>query len=340
MKGFFAAGKECHMERPKRYDPRTTEPQLAQEWEREYLYRFDLDRPDPVFAIDTPPPSVSGNLHMGNVYSYCHTDFIARFRRMRGDNVFYPMGFDDNGLPSERLVEREMGVTARDVGRQEFIRACLRVTGEAAEEYRAVWRRLGLSVDWSHTYHTIDDSSRRTAQSAFLRLLGEGRAYRREAPVIWCPECRTAIAQAEADDLERETEFITIPFRTADGKVVPVATTRPELLSACVAVFVNPGDERFTDVVGREVSVPLTGQGVTVLADGRAEPDKGTGAVMCCTFGDSTDIEWWYEYGLPLKAIVTPDGHLSAGSGPGGGLPIAEARRQTIATAAGAGEIL
>jgi valyl-tRNA synthetase len=328
------------MARPTRYDPKTAEPRIAEMWARHQIYQFNRGAWGAVYAIDTPPPSVSGNLHMGNVYSYCHTDFIARYRRMRGDNVFYPMGFDDNGLPSERLVERELGIRATEVGRREFIDACLRTTRAFAEQYRTVWQRLGLSVDWSYTYHTIDTVSRRTAQAAFLRLLREGRAYQREAPVIWCPECRTAIAQAEVDDLDRTTQFVTLPFRTAHGHELPVATTRPELLPACVAVFVHPGDERYREFVGQEVRAPMTGETVTVLTDERAQSDQGTGAVMCCTFGDSTDIEWWYEYDLPLKSILTEDGRLAAGTGPLQGLTVAEARERVIRTAEETGDLL
>ncbi len=328
------------MSKPPRYEPRLAEPEIAASWARRDVYAFHRGSAEAVYAIDTPPPSVSGNLHLGNVYSYSHTDFIARYRRMRGENVFYPMGFDDNGLPSERLVERELGITPADVGRKEFIEACLQTTRTFAERYRAVWERLGLSIDWKYTYHTIDADARRAAQAAFLALMRDDSAYRREAPVIWCPLCRTAIAQAEVDDLDRETEFVTLSFRTLAGRELPVATTRPELLPACVAVFVHPGDERYAAFVGQSVTVPLTGESVAVYTDQKAQPDKGTGAVMCCTFGDPTDIEWWYERNLPLKPILTPEGRLGSSAGNLSGLEVADARRRAIEGAQDTGLLL
>src|SRR5438477_1611540 len=222
------------MELPKRYDPNSVEPRLQAFWQEEGVYHFALDDPRPVYSIDTPPPTVSGFLHLGHVYSYSHTDFVARFRRMRGRNVFYPMGYDDNGLPTERLVERRLGITAAEVGRRPFIQACLDVGEEAEREYQALWRRLGLSVDWRYTYRTIDEPSRRTSQFSFLDLNSRGLAYRRRAPTIWCPECRTAIAQAELADLEREGLFVTLAFTLENGDTLSIATTWPELLPACV----------------------------------------------------------------------------------------------------------
>ena len=189
---------------------------------------------------------MSGHLHLGHVYSYSHTDFLARYARMRGYNVFYPMGFDDNGLPTERLVEKTRGVRAPEIGRAAFIQQCLEVSEEAERDYRALWSRLGLSIDWRYTYRTIDERSRRTSQWSFLDLYRKGLAYRQEAPAIWCPECQTAIAQAELNDLERETTFYTLAFTLEDGATLPIATTRPELLPACVAIFVHPDDARYS----------------------------------------------------------------------------------------------
>ncbi|MSP13220.1 MAG: valine--tRNA ligase [Chloroflexi bacterium] len=319
----------------KNFDPHTAETRLQQAWLDEGVYHFTPGAPK-VYAIDTPPPTVSGFLHLGHVYSYSQTDFMARFWRMRGYNVFYPMGYDDNGLPTERLVERQLGITATQVGRQAFIEKCLQVSEEAEKEYQALWQRLGLSIDWRYSYRTIDTLSRRTSQLSFLDLYHKGLVYRRQAPAIWCPECRTAIAQAEVNDLDRESEFVTLPFRLrGDGEIVPIATTRPELLPACVAVFVHPGDARFRHLVGRQVQVPLFGLEVPILEDARADPAKGTGAVMCCTFGDTTDVEWWYEHHLPLRAIIGRDGRLTEGAGLLAGLPVAEARRRVVAALAG-----
>jgi valyl-tRNA synthetase len=287
-----------------------------------------LQAQGPVYSIDTPPPTVSGHLHLGHVYSYSQTDFMARFWRMNGHDVFYPMGYDDNGLPTERLVERRLGIKDSEVGREAFIEACLKVSEEEETSYEALWRRLGLSIDWRYTYRTIDERSRRISQLSFLDLHRKGLTYRQEAPTIWCPECHTAIAQADLADLERDGVLVTLAFRLEGGEALLIATTRPELLPACVAVFVHPEDERFRELVGRQVMVPLFGQHVPVLEDPAADPEKGTGAVMCCTFGDATDVQWWYAHGLPLKAVIGPDGQLTEAAGGFAGLRVLEARQQ------------
>jgi len=323
----------------KQYDPRTAELALQADWDATGLHHFGADDDRLVYAIDTPPPSVSGHLHLGHVYSYAHADFFARFRRMNGDNVFYPMGFDDNGLPTERLVERLRGVRAADIGRAAFIRECLAV-GEAAErDYEALWRRLGLSIDWRYTYRTIDEESRRVAQWGFLDLLRRGLAYRQQSPTIWCPECRTAIAQAELNDLERQTTFYTLTFGLDEG-TLPIATTRPELLPACVAVFVHPDDARYRDLIGRRALVPFFGQDVPILADPAADPRKGTGAVMCCTFGDTADVAWWRAHNLPLIEAIDRDGRLTDAAAPFAGLTTDAARREIAAALARRGLLL
>jgi valyl-tRNA synthetase len=312
----------------RRYHPHDVEPRLQALWQEAGIYDFDPGAEGPVYSIDTPPPTVSGHLHLGHVYSYSQTDFMARFWRMNGHQVFYPMGYDDNGLPTERLVERRLGIRASDVGRRAFIESCLEVSAEEERNYEALWRRLGLSIDWRYTYRTIDERSRRISQLSFLDLYRKGLAYHREAPSIWCPECRTAIAQAELDDLEGESTFVTLAFRLENGDTLPIATTRPELLPACVAVFVHPDDGRFRALVGQRATVPLFGHRVPLLADPGADPEKGTGAVMCCTFGDTADVEWWHTHGLPLRVVVGGDGRLTEAAGDFAGLPVAEARRQ------------
>lgn len=314
----------------KRYNPNTAEPELQAFWQQAGTYHFSLEANGPVYSIDTPPPTVSGNLHLGHTYSYSHTDFIARFWRMNGYNVFYPMGFDDNGLPTEKLVEKRMHITASEVGRSTFIQKCLEVSEEVEKDYQALWQRLGLSIDWRYSYRTIDDLSRRTAQFSFLELYRKGLAYRGEAPAIWCPECRTSIAQAELNDLERESEFTTLAFRLENGETLPIATTRPELLPACVAVFVHPNDARYEKLIGQQTTVPLFGFEVPILADVKADPEKGTGAVMCCTFGDVTDVEWWYKYHLPLKIAIERDGTMTRLAGEFAGLSVKEARHRIV----------
>jgi valyl-tRNA synthetase len=319
------------MSLPKRYDPGTAEPALRDFWQSAGIYHFRREDERPIYSIDTPPLTASGNLHLGHVYSYSHTDFMARFWRMNGYTVFYPMGYDDNGLPTERLVEKRMGITAPQVGRAAFIEKCLEVSEGVEKDYQAIWQRLGLSVDWRYGYRTIDEWSRKTSQWSFLDLYKKGLAYRREAPTIWCSECRTAIAQAELNDLERESEFVTLAFTLENGAALPIATTRPELLPACVAVFVHPNDTRYAGLIGSQVTVPLLNFTVPLLADSKADPEKGTGAVMCCTFGDVTDVEWWYTHKLPLKVIIGPDGRMTGAAGEFAGLSTKEARTRIVA---------
>lgn len=316
---------------PKHYLPNEIEPRLMASWQEAGIYEFKPTPGRAVYSIDTPPPTVSGHLHLGHTFSYTHTDLFARFWRMRGRAVFYPMGFDDNGLPIERLVERQTGLRAVDVGRKVFIEKCHELIQDTEQEYRSLWQRLGLSIDWRYTYRTIDACSWKTSQQSFLDLYRKGLVYRQQAPTLWCPECRTAIAQADVDDLARISEFYTLDFRLPDGKTLPIATTRPELLPACVAIFIHPDDGRFTGLEGKEASVPIFGQKVPILVDALANPEKGTGAVMCCTFGDATDKEWWYTHRLPLVEAIGRDGRLTSAAGAFTGLPVTEARRQIVA---------
>ena len=311
----------------KKYDSTSMELRLAQFWAEQEVYHFDKESSAPIYSIDTPPPTVSGNLHLGHIYSYSHTDFIARFWRMNGYNVFYPMGFDDNGLPTERMVEKKLNLRANELDQKDFIDQCLRISTQVKADYRALWQRLGLSIDWRYTYSTIDELSRRTSQLSFIDLYHKGLVYRKESPAIWCPECGTAIAQADLNDLERRTEFVTLKFYLEDHRYIPIATTRPELLPACVAVFVNPRDERYHQFIGCEVSVPLFGQRVSVLMDEGVSPDKGTGAVMCCTFGDTVDVGWWQEHRLGLINAIDRQGHLTSAAQEFAGLSTLQARQ-------------
>lgn len=317
------------MSLPKRYNPRTSEPQMQEHWEKTGVYRFARGQ-GPVYSIDTPPATVSGHLHLGHVYSYSHPDFMARFWRMNGYNVFYPMGYDDNGLPTGRLVEKLTSLTARQMGRAEFAAQCEAIGAQYGAEYEALWKRLGLSVDWRHTYRTIEARAQRISQHSFLDLYERGLIERRQAPAIWCPECGTAIAQAELDDLERQTRFYALAFKLADGTTLPIATTRPELLPACVAIFVHPDDARYRSLAGSHARVPLFGQEVPILADPAADPEKGTGAVMCCTFGDATDVAWWYTHELPLVQAIDAQGHLTEAAGAYSGLAVREGRQRIV----------
>ncbi len=324
-----------------KYNPQEAESRIAAAWQANLVNAFDRDSDKPVYSIDTPPATVSGRLHLGHVYSYCQTDFMARFWRMNGYNVFYPMGYDDNGLPTDRLVQKTTKITPEQVGRKAYIEACLAFSQEAEADYQALWQRLGLSVDWRYTYRTIDALSRRTSQASFIDLYQKGLVYQKKAPVIWCPECRTAIAQADLDDLDRQSEFVTLPFPAETGEErLLIATTRPELLPACVAVFVHPADGRYQDWIGQMVRVPLFGQTVPVLADEKADPGKGTGAVMCCTFGDTVDVEWWHRHHLPLISAIDREGKMTQAAGEYAGLSIKNARAAIIRALDQKGEVL
>ncbi|MEV4677842.1 MULTISPECIES: valine--tRNA ligase [Actinomadura] len=302
-------------------------------WEDEGVYRFDRTRPrGEVYSIDTPPPTVSGSLHVGHVFSYTHTDTVARFHRMRGRAVFYPMGWDDNGLPTERRVQNHFGVRCDPslpydpdfeppakpdpkrqlpVSRRNFIELCERLTEVDEKAFEEMWRQVGLSVDWNHLYTTIGDVSRTASQRAFLRNLARGEAYVSEAPTLWDVTFRTAVAQAELEDREHPGAFYRIRFH-GDERPVYIETTRPELLPACVALVAHPDDERYQELFGTTVRTPLFGVEVPVLAHRLAEPDKGSGIAMICTFGDVTDVTWWRELDLPTRAIVDWDGRLAA----------------------------
>jgi valyl-tRNA synthetase len=322
-------------------------------WEHDGVYRFD--RPGSranVYSIDTPPPTVSGSLHVGHVFSYTHTDLIARFQRMRGKAVFYPMGWDDNGLPTERRVQNYFGVRCDpslpyvpdfrppaapgkqpvSISRPNFIELCDRLTAEDEKAFEHLWKLLGLSVDWSMTYATINQRARRVSQVAFLRLLSRGLAYQIEAPTLWDVDFRTAVAQAELEDREVPGAYYRVAFaiagdasggteegrlsrgpdsvRSGPRRTVEIETTRPELIPACVALVAHPDDVRYQPLFGTEVLTPLFGVRVPIKAHALADPQKGSGIAMICTFGDITDVTWWRELNLPVRAVIQPDGTL------------------------------
>lgn len=265
---------------------------------------------------------------------------------MRGERVFYPMGFDDNGLPTERFAEKTLQRKAAEMDRHEFIEHCLELIAQTEDRFESLWRRLGLSIDWQYRYSTISPEAQRISQWSFIQLYEAGRAYAQLAPTLWCPECQTAIAQAEIDDARRPTQFSTLAFRLQDGSILPIATTRPELLPACVAIFVHPADARYAHLIGITASIESTAFSqksrieVPILADELADPTKGSGAVMCCTFGDSTDVRWWRTHQLPLLTAIERNGHMTALAGPCAGLPITEARERTLQHLADEGLIL
>lgn len=288
-----------------RYDPKEVEAKLRKFWEKEQVYKFKPDSTR-IYSIDTPPPTVSGFIHIGHVFSYSQADFVARFKRMQGFGVFYPFGFDNNGIPTELLVEKNYNTTAEKEGREKFVKMVNQETKKYEETYKEIWSEIGISVDWSLLYTTISDSVQKMSQLSFLELNKMGRVYRKETPTMWCPKEGTALSQMELKDKVLKSKFLTIRF----SKDVVIATTRPELLPGCVAIFVNPSDERNKRLVGKKVNVPIFGQEVEVLADSRVDPSKGTGVVMCCTFGDLTDIEWYKAYNLELRIVISEKGEM------------------------------
>jgi valyl-tRNA synthetase len=308
------------------------EERWSRKWQEEGTYAFDRskDRAD-VYAIDTPPPTVSGSLHVGHVFSFTHTDLVARYQRMRGKAVFFPIGWDDNGLPTERRVQNLFGVSCDPslpydpsfqppakpnpkrpvpISRRNFVELCTQQTLEDERSYEELWRRLGLSYDWSYQYSTIGDTARVTSQRAFLRNLARGEAYAAQAPSLWDVTFRTAVAQAELEDREIDGAYHRITFASANGSLVEVDTTRPELLPACVALVCHPGDTRYAELVGQTVTTAVFGAEVPVHAHPLADPAKGTGLVMVCTFGDLTDVTWWRDLRLDTRVVVGRDGRF------------------------------
>jgi len=320
------------------------EDKWAPVWENEGTYRFDrqkalTDGSDGVFSVDTPPPTASGSLHIGHVFSYTHMDLVTRFQRMRGKDIFYPMGWDDNGLPTERRVQNYYGVRCDPtlpydesfeppqhggegkstkaaaqlpISRRNFVELCETLTAEDEKQFEDLWRQLGLSVDWNLTYRTIGDDAQRAAQRAFLRNLDRGEAYQDYAPTLWDVTFRTAVAQAELEDKEQPAAYHRLAFHKTEGDDIHIETTRPELLPACVALVAHPDDERYRHLFGTMVTTPIFGVEVPILAHHLAQQDKGSGIAMICTFGDVTDVVWWRELDLPNRTIIGADGRIIA----------------------------
>jgi len=321
---------------PNNYDHLKTEAQWNEHWQNNDIYRWNPDVPrNQTFVVDTPPPTVSGSLHIGHVYSYAQTDFQVRFQRMQGKNIYYPMGWDDNGLPTERRVqnvfhircdanipynpdwkpEKAEGKQAKKqevekVSRQNFIEACHLVTAEDEKAFERLWRKLGLSVDWHETYATIDDHCRKISQLSFLDLVEKGKVIHSEAITMWDIDLQTAVAQAEVEDREVNGAFYDLRFGVQEGGEFIISTTRPELLAACIAVAAHPEDKRYQPYFGKTAITPLFFAPVPIVASEHADPEKGSGILMICTFGDIADVEWWRASNLPLKQILGLDGRL------------------------------
>lgn len=314
----------------KKYDSLVKEEKWLNYWKKNKIYEFKPDYRE-VYSIDTPPPTVNGKIHIGHIFSYSQAEMIARYKRSRGYNVFYPFGFDDNGLPSERLVEKEQKKKAHEIGRESFSKLCYETTNKYEEEFQDLFSKLGVSTDWSMCYKTVSSSTIKISQNSFLDLIEKGHCYHKESPALWCNECLTSIAQAELETKTIRTTFNYVNFKTVeDNEIFTIATTRPELLPAIVCVFVNPDDDKNNHLIGKTAHIPVIDVNVPIIGDEKVAIDKGTGIVMCCTFGDQADIEWWKKYNLPLKYIFTDDGRIMDSVPNYGGLKIKEARKQIV----------
>jgi valyl-tRNA synthetase len=313
------------------YKPEQIEEKWQDRWVEEKTYAYQREDGQEVFSIDTPPPTVSGNLHFGHVYGNTLADFKARFERMNGKKVYYPFGYDDNGIASERLTERELGIEHQNFSRREFQEKCREVCQEYEDKFTEEMQSLAFSMDWDNTYKTIEPRVQRISQLSFIELYENDREYRKKAPAIWCPDCETAISQVEMEDEEKDSHFndIEFPLATGHGSVV-ISTTRPELLPACVAIFVHPEDDSNEHLVGEKAEVPLFGHEVPILEDERVDMETGSGVVMCCTFGDQTDIEWYQAHDLPLKVAIDESGTMTDEAGEYEGLTTHEAREEIV----------
>jgi valyl-tRNA synthetase len=349
------------------YDPAEAEPRWQEYWLEEGTYSYDdeIEDPDTAYAIDTPPPTVSGSLHMGHLYGSTLQDFAARFHRMDREDTFFPFGYDDNGIASERLTERELDIRHQDYSRREFQAKCREVCSDYEEEFTEKMQALGMSIDWDRTYKTIEPRVQRISQLSFIDLYEQGREYRQKAPAIWCPDCETAISQVEMEDAERDSAFNDVAFElieaggepdadavaeaaeerpyappTEPGDDLVISTTRPELLPACVAMFVHPDDGANAHLVGGTARVPLFGHEVPIYEDDRVDLETGTGLVMCCTFGDQTDIEWYQAHDLDLRVAIDASGTMTDIAEAYEGQSTEEARERIIEDLDDAGRLL
>lgn len=314
----------------KRFNFIEKEKELQQFWEDEKIYQFDPTAKNR-YMIDTPPPTISGNIHLGHAFSYIQTDVIARHQRMMGKSVFYPFGYDDNGLPTEKYVQRESKVKLNEISRADFTKLCNEKTFEMKNIYRDIFKGLGISADFVNTYSSYSQNTQKISQQSFIELYNKGHIERRNSASLWCPECRTAIAQSEIDTVELPSAMNYITFKIKDNdEVLKIATTRPELLSACVCVFVHPDDKERSLLVGKTAISPLYEKEVPIIANPDVDMEKGTGAVMCCTFGDEADAKWQKQFGLPVLEAIGYNGRMTALAGEFEGLKVTEARNAIV----------
>jgi valyl-tRNA synthetase len=314
----------------KNYNFKEAERKWGSYWEKQKVYKFNSKVKKNVYSVDTPPPTVSGRMHLGHAFSYSQQDFFVRFWRMFNRNVFYPFGTDDNGLPTERMVERLRNVKSAEMSRADFVKLCYKTINEIKDEFIQDWKDIGMSCDFGTTYSTIDPHCIKTSQKSFLDLYKKKLVYRKEAPSIWCVACQTAIAQAELEDKEMSSKFVDVEFEVDNEKKITISTTRPELLPACVCIFIHPDDKRYKDLVGRRARVPLFKQLVPIFADKSADPEKGSGILMVCSYGDKYDVEAINKKKLEPRICFTKDGRLNDLAGSYKGMEIKEAREKIL----------
>jgi len=301
------------------------EKEMQKLWADKEAYKFKGVDDRVIYSVDTPPPTVSGKLHVGHIFSFTQAEMLVRYHRLKGENIFYPFGFDDNGLPTERLVEREEGIFAKDLSRSEFIKRCSDIKDKYISEFKELFMKLGISADWNLGYDTINELSRKVSQRSFIDLVKKGKAYRKEMPVLWCPCCQTSIAQAELENSDIKSYVNYVKF-LGNQIELEVPMTRPEFLAGCVAIFVNPNDERYKNLIGRTVSVPLYNNFVPIMSDNRVSMNKDNGIVMCSTFGSQLDIDFQKEYNLPIRNVMNADGTINSEINIIGGMKTLDAR--------------
>src|SRR3989344_3434446 len=318
------------MDIPKNYNPKESEAKWLEFWEKEKVYAFEPNSKAEIYSIDTPPPTVSGKMHIGHSFSYSQQDFVARFQRMLGKNIFYPFGVDDNGLATERMIEKIKNVKGQFMPRQEFVKLCYTTVEELRGDFVHDWKRIGISADFNIFYSTINKHSQRISQKSFIDMHKMGRIYRKKAPFVWCPECQTAIAQVEMKDSERDSRLVYMKFDTNTGEKIVIATTRPELLPACVAIHVHPDDKRYKKLIGRKAKIPFSEREVKIEANKDVDMEFGSGIVYHCTFGDMDDVKWMEEYNIEPIEILNKDGTLNEKAGRFKGLHVKKAREAVI----------
>jgi valyl-tRNA synthetase len=318
-----------------KYNAHEIEEKWKAFWATENVFSFDTQSQAPLYVVDTPPPYVSADhLHAGHIMSYAQAEFIVRYKRMRGFNVYYPMGFDDNGLPTERFVEKKYKVDKNKITRPEFVKLCLDETQKGAANYRQLWQDLGISVDWNYTYSTINEHAQRVAQTSFINLYKKDHLYRAEKPVMWCTHCQTTLAQADLEDLQRETDFVHIEVPIEGGGELTFATTRPEMYPSCVGISVHPSDKRYVKYIGKIITLPLTGKKLLLTTDEKIDPTFGTGVVYYCSSGDAQFLDWETRHLIADSEkiyILGANGRMNTNAGKYEGLSIAEAKQQVIA---------